>query len=221
MTRKKTDSLQRVLEVATDFFIRQRFDDVSMAGIAKAARCSTTTMYEVYGGKEQLFMAALEKLLHPAPLVRSAGMTAFAQLLATAQARIEVMSVPRTRGMIMAIMRGPDPLRERYGEVIAASRKAVRQELHAAIESAVAAGRLRPLPAEVVLDNFFAVTAYEPMLLALLEDIDFPSSPSRLLRSLFVPLVTEAGRYELEMLLESSAQDQASKARSAAINATG
>src|SRR5687767_12791453 len=60
MSEKKAKSIERVVEVATALFSRSTFADVSVNHIAALARCSTATIYEVFGSKEDLYRIAAE-----------------------------------------------------------------------------------------------------------------------------------------------------------------
>jgi AcrR family transcriptional regulator len=90
MTDKKAVSLGRVIEIAGEEFSQSRYEDVSVAKITQRARCSTSTIYDVCGGKVELFRHdMLLRLTHRAERAghqRQAGATSSAALFRPAYA---------------------------------------------------------------------------------------------------------------------------------------
>lgn len=67
MTDKKRFSIERVKEIAAEEFARQPLENVSMSDIAAKAHCSTATIYQVFGSKQQLYRIAVQTSLALAP----------------------------------------------------------------------------------------------------------------------------------------------------------
>lgn len=59
--RSKSEEKRRlIIDAAGDLFMEQGYENASMDGIAKLAGVSKQTLYSHFGGKEQLFSAAIE-----------------------------------------------------------------------------------------------------------------------------------------------------------------
>jgi AcrR family transcriptional regulator len=201
MTNKKSASLQRVLDVAAEFFLASRFESVSMTAIAQAAHCSTTTMYDVYGSKESLFVAAMRARLRPAPILRPHGESGFKTLLEYALIRISEISTAETRLVVGAVLQQYELMRDIFAAGMDRSREESDLALFELIRSAQQEGMLRPLPEEVVLDSFRCFTAFEP-LLSLFYGSARHVSPRRIVFGLFTPLVTERGEAALRDFID-------------------
>jgi AcrR family transcriptional regulator len=101
--RMKTKTLQRLLETAADLFLEQGFDNVSVAAIAKAAHCSTATVYDIYGNKEGLFAEAISLALTPTLIEWNAETSGFLALLQYTHERIIELSTVRVRRLVRAV----------------------------------------------------------------------------------------------------------------------
>ncbi len=58
---KSEEKRNLIIDAAGDLFMVQGYENVSMEGIAKLAGVSKQTLYSHFGGKEQLFSAAIER----------------------------------------------------------------------------------------------------------------------------------------------------------------
>ncbi|MCK5881654.1 MAG: TetR/AcrR family transcriptional regulator [Sinobacterium sp.] len=56
---KSEEKSTKILEAASDLFLSQGFDDVSMVAVANAAGVSKQTIYSHFGCKDELFSAAI------------------------------------------------------------------------------------------------------------------------------------------------------------------
>ena len=57
---KSEEKREKMLEAASELFLLQGFDNVSMAAVADKANVSKQTVYSHFGSKDKLFCAALE-----------------------------------------------------------------------------------------------------------------------------------------------------------------
>lgn len=73
---KSEEKRSQIIEAAGDLFMEQGYENVSMDGIAKLAGVSKQTLYSHFGGKEQLFSAAIECKCEEYPLGDSLENTA-------------------------------------------------------------------------------------------------------------------------------------------------
>lgn len=83
-TMSLAERRRRILAAAEDLFGARGYSDVSMADIARRAEMSKKTLYEVFGSKEDLFVAMLEDVdAMPALVPPAAGTDAGTAIITT------------------------------------------------------------------------------------------------------------------------------------------
>ncbi|MDB5423240.1 MAG: TetR/AcrR family transcriptional regulator [Phenylobacterium sp.] len=210
MSDKKVRSLQRVVEIAAQAFSSRKFNDVSISEISEAARCSTSTIYSTFGSKENLFLDAMSHVLTTtAPGPTAVMGPSLHVLLGFAEARIRALANPARRGAVRAISSQIDFALPVVEALAGQQCGQVAQLLNAEITSCIEAGILRPLEPQLVAYSVMAVTAYEPLVYGLLYGDDKTVDVMKLLRRVFLPLVSEEGRRQLNAYLGEAARDGA------------
>lgn len=202
-TQAKSESVQRILDVAGDIFVWHRLEDVSMSTIAQLAHCSTATLYQAFGSKENLFVSAMgHRLEQSVPTVREplrqAGLAA---LLHIVRVRVETVSTPPNRALFRALCRQPDLMQRPINEIMKRVRQRFIDLLDPQIRVAVEEGLLRPLPQAVISNAIMGLSVYEASQTSLLFADDDSASPAQILRNTFLPLVSEKGADVLEQYL--------------------
>lgn len=187
--------MHRVLKVAAELFVTHRFEDVSMTTISREARCSKTTMYEVYSSKEKLFIAALSKRLEPHSVPNITGIPGFELLLNYAWERITAYASPDLHIVLRAVARQPELMRATFAAELKQGRLAWDSSLLTLIEAAAREGHLRDLNQFAILDIIKAMTTHEPLHESLLYGLERirPVSTRRIMRNLFSALVSDSG----------------------------
>jgi len=202
--RKKTKTLQRLLETAANLFLEQGFDNVSVAAIAKAAHCSTATVYDIYGNKEGLFAEAISLALTPTLIEWNAETSGFLALLQYTHERIIELSTVRVRRLVRAVIMQPELTKDTFARTDRDNRQQNETALKALIGTSIAEGMLRECDLQVLLDHLRAMTN-ECILTSLLHGNPQPPLPDLLVRAVFLPLVTEEGARALQQYLHSHA----------------
>ncbi|MDB5970629.1 MAG: TetR/AcrR family transcriptional regulator [Hydrocarboniphaga sp.] len=202
MSNKKPETLQRVLEIASLLFVEHPFPEVSVITIAKLAHCSTATIYDCFGGKEQLFAAAVrhrlkECLPYLDTLHDRQGLDA---LLEFTKARIEALSRPTTRAILNAISKQSEILQPALAQQMQELQRETDDTAYLCIRGALDEGSLRPLPVETLRYSIFAVSAYGPTLLSLY-GTQYPMSMPDAIERTFNAIVSESGKAILERYL--------------------
>jgi AcrR family transcriptional regulator len=97
-------ALDRLQKIAAEAFTQRSFEKVSIAQIAAKARCSTATIYEIYGSKAELYVQVRRRATlasHPPAPRRIEGLTALESLLNFAVERFLYLSnVPPTNYVV-------------------------------------------------------------------------------------------------------------------------
>jgi AcrR family transcriptional regulator len=205
MSDKKTFSLERVLRIAAEAFSKTSFEDVSIAAIAAAARCSTTTIYDVFGSKKDLFIEtfAYNCARYPTPRLKTnVGLPSLDGLLRYASARISYLSDPAlSRYMSSGIAK-----HERFRSVAEAmmARDNCLGVVAHDVRRCFKANLLRHADADAVAYAICAGTSFEPVVLTLLFGADADIQPSRIIRLVFTPLVTAKGEEQLNAYLDKT-----------------
>lgn len=217
MSDKKLRSIERAVAAAAEAFSTRRFSEVSVSEISETARCSTSTLYSTFGSKENLFLDAMSHLLQTtAPGPVSGGGPSLHMLLRFSEARIRALANPVRRGALRAICSQPElasPLiaclaDQQCGQVA----RLLQGEIISCIEGRV----LRPLEPQLVAYSMMAVTAYEPLVYGLLYGNDRSVDAMKLLERVFLPLVTEEGRRQLDAYLGKTSGSDSPAANDAA-----
>jgi AcrR family transcriptional regulator len=203
MTDTKGESVQRILDVAADIFVWHRLEDVSMGTIAQLAHCSTATIYQTYGSKEDLFVSAMgRRLERSVPSVEEPlGQIGLAALLHIVRVRIETVSTPPNRALLRALCRQPELMRKPINEIMKRVRQRFIGLLDPQIAVAIEEGLLRPLPQAVISNAIMGLSVYEASQTSLLFGNDDSASLAETLRNTFLPLVSEKGAALLDQYL--------------------
>jgi AcrR family transcriptional regulator len=206
MSNKKAVALTRVLEVAARHFVDQRFEMVSVSAIAHEAHCSTATIYECYGNKDNLFVNAMSRkvqecLLSLSTHVGDVGLRALLQFVRT---RVQALCSPSGRAVCMAINRQPEITQRTLSNAMTEVRRDTESALKLLIESARSEGSLRPIAVDIIRYNIVAISAYEGTLFGLIYGIGTAIEIPTLLRGMFAPLVSDDGRQILDRFLGES-----------------
>jgi AcrR family transcriptional regulator len=202
MSSKKTESLNRALDVAADMFFARGVDGVSVAEISADARCSLATIYDVFGSKTGLLRAVLEQRFAPVPCIAQLDappalaplLDYFADRIATLGS-VEVRNVLRYGGAEPGALQGSYEVALRRNRSLASVIREVRQ--------AMEAGLLRDGDPADLAFLMMAGTGFEPVMYGLLFGDEVGRYPTAILRSVFAPLVTPRGGVELRAYLES------------------
>ena len=200
MTAKKAHSLERVMDAAADLATHRGVENVSIAEIASVAHCSTATIYECFVSKENLLFEAFEhgQAKWSVPLVAATeDSDVFDALVAYFHDRIAYLGSERLLGLLRLAVaqRGVDPGRMRA--VVAGQDQLPK--LVELVARAMRDGHLRTGDAATTAYVMQASISYEPILCGLL--FDGSVDPTRLLRTVFIPHVTEEGAASLEIIL--------------------
>lgn len=203
MSDKKMRSIQRAVDVAVEAFRSHKLKDMSINLIAKEARCSTATIYEVFGSRDGLYRVAAETSIqlgdHPR-MGPSGGADRLHSLFAFCEARIAHLR-NHERG------RGEHVLNSHFNISGAAMQDYVRRQLayiqrvvEQPVNAGIIEGLIRPLDVAAVVHCIVSGTGFGPMVTGnyLLED--GPGVPE-ILRLTFAPLLTEKGSEALESYL--------------------
>ncbi|ALR19728.1 TetR/AcrR family transcriptional regulator [Sphingobium baderi] len=203
MSDKKTRSIQRAVDVAIEAFRSHTLKDMSINLIAKEARCSTATIYEVFGSKDGLYRVAAEASIERGdhPRINPAGGPGqLDALFSFCEARIAHLA-DHGRG------RGEHLLNSKFEISGASIQHYVRRELayiHDVVEHqvdpAIHAGLMRPLNVAAVVHCIVSGTGFGPMVTGNYQLDCQPDVPG-FMRLTFAPLLTEKGCEALEAYL--------------------
>lgn len=203
MSNKKLVSIQRALEVAAELFLQRRFEDVSIKEIAAAAHCSATTIYDIYGSKDQLFVEAIahhNRTWH-APQISPVAGDSLRPLLDYANARIRFLAHRRSRAAMRAVTARGRRIKEVEREVH--EQQSYFAAVIAEIKSCISSKLLRPYGADVIAYDIIAGVAFEPTIFGQLYGDETPVHVGEIIRKVFTPLVTQAGARELAAYLDT------------------
>jgi AcrR family transcriptional regulator len=204
MTEAKGESVQRILDVAGDIFVWHRLEDVSMSTIAQLAHCSTATLYQAFGSKENLFVSAMgHRLDRSVPSVQEPLHAGFVALLHIVRVRIETVSTPPNRALFRALCRQPELMQRPINEIMKRVRQRFIDLLDPQIRVAIEEGLLRPLPQAVISNAIMGLSVYEASQTSLLFGNDDSASLAQTLRQTFLPLVSEKGAEVLDRYLRT------------------
>jgi AcrR family transcriptional regulator len=208
MSDKKLKALQRVLDHAAKAVAEGTFHTVSVNEIAELAHCSTATIYEVYGNKENLFLAALSHTLQSMERPRFQAQESgcpLERLLSYTEARARWLAGTKQRKISRSVVAPNDRMRHLVSEDLRNEALYTVEVLSLTIQSSMNAGLLRPLEPETVVYNIMAGTIYEPLVFGLIFGEETPVHYAHMLRHVFTPLVTAKGRQVLEKFLQHMA----------------
>lgn len=196
----KPDALARVIARAGEALLHEP-GEIRISSIAAKAQCSTATIYEIYGSKENLLDDALSRLLldWPAPSPSSDRTEPFGALLAYAAARIEYFNSDHTRRLFVALRR-----RGERGAVIARGLMLKRASFHKLVDlvsAAAAQGRICANDPEAVAYLISSGTALEPIMAADLFGVGSCVDKAAILRKVFAAFVIDEGVEQLAAFL--------------------
>lgn len=195
MTAKKTHSLDRVVMVAGEEFSRRRFEEVSVSEIAQNAHCSTSTIYEVFGGKVELFRSAmLMRLMSNWPEKADPEIRpAFLGLLQYFDKRMRSLASTESRHICRALVEQNYFMNVSVAEELAKQRAELQKMFSDRVESAIAEGSLQALPVESVSYLLSASCAYESVLYGMTFGVEYSFDFQEVTRKTFLPFVTDSG----------------------------
>jgi len=196
-------TLERVLTVAAQHFVDQRFEKVSIGAIAREAHCSTATIYEVYENKDNLFVRAMSRRVQLSlpSLSAAQGHSGLRALLELVHSRIDSLSSSGNRALSRAISRQPEIMQRTLSEAMSEVRRNTEEALSIHIRSALDERTLRPIASDAIRYNIMAISAYAGTLLALIYGINTPVSAPELIHYTFAPLVSKKGQQVLDRYL--------------------
>ncbi|MFM6832790.1 MAG: TetR/AcrR family transcriptional regulator [Novosphingobium sp.] len=204
MTTKKTLSLDRVVTVAGEEFSRRRYEDVSVSEIAQNAHCSTSTIYEVFGGKVELFRSAMLMRLTSSwpekadPQVRPALLG----LVQYFDKRMRSLASKESRQICRALFEQNYIMNISVTEELAKQRTDLQEMFCDRVSSAIAEGTLKTLPVESVSYLLAASCGYESVLYGMTFGVEYAFDFNEVTRKTFLPFLTEPGVAILEDFLK-------------------
>lgn len=205
MTDKKARSLQRVLEIAAQTFVRQPFESVSVGAIAEAAHCSTATIYDIYRSKQELFLAAISHALYECRsphIVESSNEVSLRNLFLYAEARTRFLTSPEYRNVRRAVKSQAYLTAPLEREFASQQHELVMADLLPEVVACCEAGLLRQLPPEIVARTIAACVFYESTVHEVILGEETPIRFDDVIRFIFTPLVSAEGEKQLSAFLE-------------------
>lgn len=204
---RKTQALDRVTSETMALLLEKPLHEISISEIAARSHCSTATIYEIYGSKDNLFDDALAQLLldrsPPQPVPTEAE--PFRALLAYMEARIRYFCMAETRAMFQA-------MRQRRHRLSVLSQRLMYNRVWFTIAAdlvsgAMSQGHLRETDADAVTYIIFGMAAYEPVIASDLFGSGAPVLAREMLRKSITPLATELGQSILADWISAMPQD--------------
>ena len=192
MSNKKIESLARVVEAATEAFSRLPYDEVLIGDIAATARCSTATVYDAFGGKEQLYEHVRNRLFdkrpRQTPLERSKEEPNLSYLVDYLLEVFEALTDP-TIALLITPAAPASPSGFKPWEHTGLDFETLTTE----VSRCMNAGLLRVGDPHAVAFLMYAGISYEPMLYNLMCRQPIELDAVAILRSVFHPLTTALG----------------------------
>jgi AcrR family transcriptional regulator len=166
VTNKKAMSLARALDAGVELISTRGLDQVSIAEIAAAGRCSTATIYDVFGSKERMLDEIIERGRQVCDAPR-AGLPetpadALECLLNFLTRRVEFLSASRTAGMFKASLSRSIANAEKTERLFAERDPLPRVTI--LIEQAMTAGDFRQIDPATCAYCVLATVSFEPLL---------------------------------------------------------
>jgi AcrR family transcriptional regulator len=205
MPDRKTRSLKAALDEAIKQFSSRSYEDVSVNEIAAAAQCSTTTIYDVYGNKMGLYIAATQAFVSEAwtHIDSQAGhATPLGRLTQHLEARAARYADPSFREMTRNIIARISI--ENFEATPSMRAKLIEHYIQQMdmIKECIDAGALRALPAHYVTDVIFAHIGWRPLFHGLILGSKDPMNfaPEELAWRSVLPFLTAKGAQEYRAL---------------------
>ena len=218
MSNKKSESLARVAEAAIEAFSRYPYDEVLVGDIAAKARCSTATVYEAFGGKDQLYEHVRARLFdqrpRQTPLEAPVGAPSLAYLVDYLLELFETLTGPAI-GLLTTPAAGAAASGYKPWEHTGLDFAAITAEVSRCME----AGLLRRGDPHAVAFLLYAGISYEPMLYNLMCREPIALDAAAILRSIFDPLTTDRGAAALRVRLAQIARPPCDDAAPATLHA--
>lgn len=199
MKNRKALSVGRVVQVAEEAFTEHLFEDVSVSEIARRAHCSTATLYDAFGSKEDLFRYVIGRRRRVSWPVEPAADDdpALASLITFVHRRMQSLGSDQTQAMARAMVQQSAILAEEVIEGLDMLIASLHSEMERWIAAAIEEGSMRSNPIDGVRYLLCAASAYEIMLFPAY-GVRRPIDYAGLLRMAFTPLITESGKTILE-----------------------
>lgn len=166
MSRSKALSLERTLAVASALLVERQGQNMSISEIAELAHCSTSTIYDVFRSKEQLFLEAFaygqSQRQPPAVIIPENDVDSFDALLDYLQRRVAFVSKKRCRGSFIALLL--------HGQSSSAAGDFVDEKsdelgrLAIVVEGAMRSGHLKAADPSIVAYCLSSTASYEPLI---------------------------------------------------------
>jgi AcrR family transcriptional regulator len=206
MTDRKTQSLASVLDLARDAFATQRFEDVHLSDIAKAAKCSLNTIYDAFDDKTGLFMAAMASNIETRTQFKHLEQDgpALRRLALATEAHIHFMSLKETRATFRNLIGLDEAVVGGVRGAMRARLAALTQRFADLIKAAQAEGAVKPGPIEPMTEHVLTASHWRPLWLAMLFGDDEPvgMSAADIVAQSLSALLTESGAKALAGLLD-------------------
>lgn len=195
---RKRKSLEAVLEEAKRQFSTKPFEEVSVAEIAATARCSITTIYDVYGNKDGLYLATAQSYLKDFGTSLSSsvsGQTALERLMNFLDARVEAFSKPDLREAMRNVVTrlGGQNLQgaPRMRNMFISQLQRVIEMTQACLDE----GSIRPMRADILAENIIAHVDWRPLFHALIFGAQDPLNhpPQHIVARTLLGILTEEG----------------------------
>lgn len=203
---RKALSLERIIQVAEDAFTKHPFEHVAISEVARRAHCSTSMIYDAFGGKEDLFRYVIGRRLPKSwPGEPAKGdEPALVSLIKFIHRRMRILGDEDARARRRAIARKSEIM----AQTMINDRDQLLVSLHGEIDKGIGAaiheGSMRSNPIECVRYILCASSAYETVLLPLSYGVNRPIDYKDILRKAFTPLLTRKGVAILEDYLARS-----------------
>jgi AcrR family transcriptional regulator len=101
VTRQREERKQRILEVARQLIAEHGYDGVTMRDLAEKSLVSVPTLYNLFGGKNDLLFAAVESYF--------VDLMGNAQLVEAEEGLAKIISLAETRGDCTSSWRASSP----------------------------------------------------------------------------------------------------------------
>ena len=202
ISARKRRSLARAIGVAAEMFAVRGYQNVSITDIAVAAHCSTATIYEAAGTKQDFFLKALnwahDAWRSPSVAPLSAGMSALEAIVDFGVRRVTYLCDPHSRNLTALTLVAADRAREGLKKLFRERDQAIG--LEQLVRMAMNEGTLRVTSTRSAVHCILSAMSFEPILMNLYfrRRVDILA----LLRTVLDPLLTVGGREELEPLLQ-------------------
>ena len=206
VTLKKAESLQRALDATVALIIERGSDQLSIAEVAAVARCSTATIYDVYGSKEDLLLEACGRgeTIWPRPMVhKNTNKDSFTNLLTYLAERVTYLCSHRCTNLLRATISHPrvdtEAMKKRLQDLDQLSLLAEQTKI------AMRCGDIKKSDPDAVAYTILASVSFEPIMINLLlhETVD----PPALIRTAMSCHVTEQGRKALDAWFDKASKD--------------